>query len=75
MPADFHEDKPLAQMNPLGSASSDLGLGGMLDRQTLDETEEEKRKKRLGLSSMAANSPAAQQLFGFGKTGAGNAFG
>jgi len=65
----------MAQVNPLGAASSDLGLGGLLDRQTQDETEEEKRRKRLGLSSLAANSPAAQQLFGFGKSGAGGPFG
>ena len=58
-------------MNPLGAASSDLGLGGLLDKQTQDETEEEKRRKRLGLSPLAATSPAAQQLFGFGTTGGG----
>lgn len=51
------------------SAVSDLGLGSMLGQQTTDETEEEKRKKRLGLMTSGSGSLAAQQLFGFGQAG------
>lgn len=51
-------------------AAADLGLGGMLGQQTQDETEEEKRRRKLGLTPITA-SPAAQQLFGFGQTGVG----
>lgn len=53
------------------SAVSDLGLGSLLGQQTKDETEEEKRRKKLGLSALQ-DSSAAAQLFGFGKVG-GNA--
>lgn len=59
----------MAGVTPYSQASSDLGLGNMLQDQTDDETEEEKRKKRLGLS--ATQSLAAQQLFGPGAGGAG----
>lgn len=51
-------------MPAMGSAT-DLGLGTILSQQVQDD-EEEKRKKRLGLSQ---TSPAVQQLFGFGQTG------
>lgn len=53
------------------SAAFDLGMGSQLSGQMQDETEEEKRKKRLGLSAM--QSPAAQMLLGggFGQTGVG----
>lgn len=53
------------------SAASDLGLGSALSQQVQDETEEEKRKKALGLS--VTQSPAAQMLLGggFGQTGVG----
>lgn len=44
---------------------SDLGLGSNLANQTADETEEEKRKKKLGL----AQSDAVTNLFGYGQTG------
>jgi hypothetical protein len=47
------------------------GLGDLLNRQVGDETEEEKLRKRLGMS--ATQSPAAQALLGglFGNAGAG----
>lgn len=47
------------------SAATDLGLGAGLADQVKDETEEEKRKRKLGL----AQSPAVKSLFGFGATG------
>ena len=50
-------------MNPLGAAS-DLGLGSMLSDQTKDETEEEKKRRKLGLSPLTDNSLAVQTLFG-----------
>lgn len=51
---------------PAGStAATDLGLGSNLADQVTDETEEEKRKRRLGMSQ----SPAVQSLFGYGMTG------
>lgn len=48
------------------SASSDLGLGSNLSQQVQDETEEEKRKKRLGMSVLQGS---AAQTLGFGMTG------
>lgn len=53
------------------SAANDLGLGSQLTGQVQDETEDEKRRKRLGLSAL--QSPAAQMLLGggFGQTGVG----
>lgn len=55
-------------MNGLpGFAATDLGLGGALNQQVDDETEEEKRKKRLGLSAL--QSPAASMLLGGGMGG------
>lgn len=48
--------------NLTGVATMDLGLGNQLPQQVSDETEEEKRKKRLGLSAL--QSPAAQMLLG-----------
>lgn len=52
------------------SAANDLGLGSALSQQVQDETEDEKRKRMLGLSPM--QSPAAQMLLGgFGQTGVG----
>lgn len=55
-------------MNPI-SAAADLGLGGMLNQQVADETDEERKKRLMGLSPRAKDSVAAQQLFGFGQTG------
>lgn len=52
--------KPLSQ----SGAVADLGLGGQLADQVKDETEEERRKRKLGLSAM--QSPAAQMLLGLG---------
>ena len=43
----------------LGSGT-DMGLGSQLPQQVKDETEEEKRKKRLGMSAL--QSPAGQAL-------------
>jgi hypothetical protein len=54
-------------------AANDLGLGDNLGQQQVDETEEEKRRKKLlGLSAGAGNSPAVSQLFGL-SGGAGGA--
>lgn len=53
------------------SAAGDLGLGSALSSQVQGETEEEKRKRRLGLSALQGS--AAQMLLGggFGMTGVG----
>jgi hypothetical protein len=48
------------------SAFGDLGLGNALQQQTADQVEEEKRKKRLGLSQLSQGSPSVQQLLGMG---------
>lgn len=54
---------PLTPMKPLSSAAAtDLGYGNALSQQVKDETEEEKRKRRLGLGAL--QSPAAQMLLG-----------
>jgi hypothetical protein len=48
--------------NLTGVASMDLGLGNQLPQQVKDETEEEKKKRQMGMSAM--QSPAAQMLLG-----------
>ena len=48
------------------SAASDLGLGSNLSQQVQDETEEEKRKRKLGMSLLQGG---AAQTLGFGLTG------
>lgn len=57
----------------LGTGSvTDLGLGTSLSDQTKDETDEEKRRKRLmglGLGSAGMATPAVSQLFGLGGIG------
>jgi hypothetical protein len=53
-------------MNFSPSAFGDLGLGDALRGQQREETEEEKRKKRLGLSQLSQASPSVQQLLGMG---------
>jgi hypothetical protein len=60
--------------NPTGIASADLGLGSgglgdMLRPQLADETEEEKRRRRLGLSPTSFASAA--QALGMGGGGLG----
>lgn len=62
---------PSSTNSALAAASGDLGFGSTLSQQVQDETEEEKRKKRLGLSVMQGG--AAQMLLGsgFGMTGVG----
>ncbi len=55
--------------NLTGIASTDLGLGSNLQQQVADQTEEEKRRRRLSLSAM--QSPAAQMLLGGIGAGAG----
>jgi hypothetical protein len=50
-------------LSPAGTAlnlSVDLGLGGALNQQVDDLTEEEKRKRRLGMSEL--QSPAGIAL-------------
>jgi hypothetical protein len=63
---------PSATTSALSAASGDLGFGSTLSQQVDDESEEEKRRKRLGLSTM--QSPAAQMLLGgngYGMAGVG----
>jgi hypothetical protein len=51
------------------AAASSGGLGDQLSQQVGEETDEEKLRRRLGLSltqSGAAGSPAARSLFGTG---------
>ena len=43
-------------------AASDLGFGAALSQQVKDETEEEKKKRMVGMSAL--QSPAAQMLLG-----------
>ena len=66
----------LAGLQPLGgSAASDLGFGGGLLRdQATDETEEEKRRRRLGLAPLQRGG-AAEALFGYGQTGVASVMG
>jgi hypothetical protein len=54
-------------------AANDLGfgLGDMLSQQREDETEEERKRRLMGLSPLAKSSATAQSLFGFGQTGVG----
>jgi hypothetical protein len=54
-------------------AAVDLGLGGDLQQQVKDETEEQ-RKKRLQAQQAAQMSPGAMSLLGpgMGMTGAGS---
>lgn len=62
---------PSPQNSALASASGDLGFGSTLSQQVADETDEEKRKKKLGMSPL--QSQAAQMLLGsgYGMTGVG----
>lgn len=53
---------------PMGGVTMDLGLGSALNQQLADETEDEKKKRMLGMSAL--QSPAAQMLLG-GMPGAG----
>jgi putative protein kinase ArgK-like GTPase of G3E family len=55
-------------LSPISSVS-DLGLGTALSQQVKDQTDEEKKKKALGLSVM--QSGAAQMLGLGGMTGVG----
>lgn len=57
-------------MQPL-SAASDLGLGTSLSDQVKDETDEERKKRQMGLSTL--QSQASALLIGnpFGRTGVG----
>ncbi len=48
--------------NLTGIASTDLGLGSNLQQQVQDETEEERKKRLMGLSPL--QSPAASMLLG-----------
>lgn len=51
----------------MGGALSDLGLGDMLSAQQKDQTEEELRKRKLGMSALG-NDPLK-----FGMTGVASA--
>ena len=58
--------------NPVGGgAAADLGLGTMLGDQQKNETEEQRKKRLLGLTPMAAQSPGVASLFGMGGMGGG----
>lgn len=61
----------MAGIGGMSTAATDLGLGGSLSQQVKDDTDEEKRKRRLGLSAL--QSPAASMLLGnpYGMTGVG----
>lgn len=50
----------MAALTPVG----DLGLGSNLANQVADETEEEKRRRKLGLAP-----DQVQNLYGYGQTG------
>jgi len=53
-----------AGSSPLsGSTSIDLGLGNALSAQTKSETEEERKRRLLGIQQNGV-SPAVQSLFG-----------
>lgn len=57
--------------SPLSPAAVDMGFGQDLQQQVADETDEEKRKRRLGLSQM--QSEASSMLLGTGYGGLGAA--
>jgi hypothetical protein len=48
-----------------------LGLGNTLTDQLAGETEEQRKKRLLGLSPYAAASPGVASLFGLGGTSGG----
>lgn len=50
-------------------APLDLGLGSSLSQQVTDQTEEQKKKRKLGLPPLAVNSSAVEQLFGMSGLG------
>lgn len=50
-----------------GVAATDLGLGGTLAEQVKNETEEERKKRLLGMSSL--QSSAASMMLGLGGRG------
>jgi hypothetical protein len=50
-------------------ASNDLGLGGSLSQQVTDQTEEQKKRRKLGMTPLAVNSSAAAQLLGLSGLG------
>lgn len=52
----------------MGGAATDLGLGSNLVQQVKNETEEERKKRLMGLSTA---SPAVQSLFGISGGAAG----
>jgi hypothetical protein len=56
----------MAAMKGISPATTDLGLGDQLPQQVQDETEEERKRRALGLSPMLAQSPAVASLFGLG---------
>lgn len=53
-------------MSPISGSMNQIGLGDALGTQMDDETEDQKRKRLLGLSQGAATD-----LFNFGRTGIG----
>lgn len=50
------------KQSPMGSVVMDLGLGDQLSEQVKDESDDEKKKRQLGMSAL--QSPAAQMLLG-----------
>lgn len=61
---------PSTTNSALSAASGDLGFGSTLSQQVSDETDEEKRKKKLGLSPLQ-NQAAQMLLGGMGTAGVG----
>jgi hypothetical protein len=46
------------------AAVNDLGLGGLLDQQQKDETDEQRRKRLAGTQDEPGTSAAVKSLFG-----------
>lgn len=53
----------------MGGAAGDLGLGSALSQQVKDETDEEKKRRQMGLSALQQGSAAQMLLGNYGMTG------
>lgn len=60
-----------AGVTPLSGPVTDLGLGSVLGQQQKQETDEERRKRLLGLSPMSSLMPGVTSLMGMGAGGRG----
>ncbi len=67
------------QVQPMGYAAADLGLGGMLQDQVAGETEEQRKKRMLQMQQRQmmgpVGTPATQMLFGGGLRSGGRGAG